>query len=290
MNEKIIESNYGSMIELGEIQTLKVMSLAPVGVYLNVPNNKRQDNILLPRKQVPENIKIDDDIEVFVYRDSEDRLIATINKPKLTLYEVEMLKVISLTKIGAFLDWGLERDLLLPFKEQIGQVKEGNEYLVGLYVDKTDRLCATMDVYKLLDNNSPYKEHDTVNGTVYSIKDDMGIFVAIDNKYHGLIPKNEIFNSYNIGDSIEGRVTKVREDGKLYISTRAKAYIQMDKDVELILEKLTSNNGKLNLNDKSKPDDIKKQLNISKNGFKRAVGRLLKMDKIEITKEGIRLK
>lgn len=277
------------MIKLGEIQRLKVVSLAPVGVYLNVDENSRQNNILLPRNQVPDDISLGDNIEVFVYRDSEDRLIATTKRPKLLLNEFELLEVASISRIGAFLDWGLEKDLFLPFKEQTCKINEGEKYLVSLYIDKSDRLCATMDIYNLLLDKSPYKINDTITGIIYDIKDDMGAFVAVDKKYHGLIPTNELFKKHKVGDSINGRVTKVREDGKLYISTRDKAYKQMDKDAEYLYDYLINNTGFISLNDKSTPEEIKSIMKMSKNAFKRAVGRLLKEGKIELTNDGIKL-
>lgn len=277
------------MIEIGTIQKLEVKSLAPVGVYLNTRDNKKQDNILLPRKQVPEDTKVGDEIEVFVYRDSKDRLIATVNKPKFTLGEFALLKVVENTKVGAFLDWGLEKDLLLPYKEQTEKVVKDKECLVYLYVDKSDRLCATMDIYKYLSDDAPYKENDIVKGTIYSIKKDMGAFVAIDNKYNGLIPKHELHGTHTYGDQVECRVTKVREDGKLNLSLNQKAYIQMDKDSELIYDKLIGSGGFLPFNDKSDPDKIKKEFKMSKNAFKRAVGRLLKEQKIIINDNGIKL-
>lgn len=277
------------MIKLGEIQRLKVVSLAPVGVYLNVDENSRQNNILLPRNQVPDDISLGDNIEVFVYRDSEDRLIATTKRPKLLLNEFELLEVVSISRIGAFLDWGLEKDLFLPFKEQTCKINEGEKYLVSLYIDKSDRLCATMDIYNLLLDKSPYKINDTITGIIYDIKDDMGAFVAVDKKYHGLIPTNELFKKHKVGDSINGRVTKVREDGKLYISTRDKAYKQMDKDAEYLYDYLINNTGFISLNDKSTPEEIKSIMKMSKNAFKRAVGRLLKEGKIELTNDGIKL-
>lgn len=276
------------MIELGEIQTLEVTSLAPVGVYLNT-EKKEQDNILLPRKQVPEGTELGSKIEVFVYKDSEDRFIATTSKPKVTLGEVAFLEVVADTKIGAFLDWGLEKDLLLPFKEQTTKVVVGQKYLVSLYIDKSDRLCATMDVYNKLRSDSPYKQNDEVTGTICDYNKEMGAFVAIDNKFHGLVPLNELFQNYKIGDQISGRVTRVREDGRLYLSLRKKAYLEMDKDAELILEKIIQNNGILHLNDKSNPETIKKELNMSKKAFKRAVGRLLKNQKIKIKDNSIEL-
>ncbi|MCT4543060.1 MAG: S1-like domain-containing RNA-binding protein [Vallitalea sp.] len=292
------------MIELGKIQLLTVKRLSPIGIflgedkqmeekglitdnYLKDANKKDVEEILLPKKQVPEGIKVGHQLEVFVYKDSKDRPIATTKKPKMTLGQLVPLRVVQVTKIGAFLDWGLERDLFLPFRQQTSKVEINKEYLVSLYIDKSNRLCATMDIAKYLINESPYKKDDAVKGIVISVKEEIGAFVAIDNKYNGLVPKNELFNTIKCGDVIEGRVTKVREDGKLNISLRAKAYLQMDKDSKIIIEKMSNNGGKLLLNDKSSPEKIKKELNMSKNAFKRAVGRLLKEGKIKFIDKGI---
>ncbi|WP_138207918.1 CvfB family protein [Haloimpatiens lingqiaonensis] len=277
------------MIELGKIQNLEVIRLTPIGVYLNSKEDKSEIDILLPQKQVPEETEVGDEIEVFVYRDSEDRLIATTRKPKINLGEVALLNVVQETKIGAFLDWGLEKDLFLPFNEQTTSVKVGREYLVYLYIDKSDRLCASMRIYKRLPSDSPYKEDDKVKGTIYSIKSDLGAFVAVDNKYQGLISKDEFYGDYGYGDEIEARVVKVKEDGKLDLSLREKAYKQMDKDAEFILEKLKMSDGILNLNDNSSPEEIKENLDMSKKAFKRAIGRLLKEGYIEFVEDGIKL-
>jgi len=278
------------MISIGEIQKLKVKRSTSFGVYLtDLEGKNRNEEILLPKREVPKNLKAGDTIEVFIYRDSEDRLITTTRRPKITLGEVGLLRVKDITKIGAFLDWGLEKDLLLPFKEQTMKLIKGKKYLVGLYVDKSDRLCATMKIKDFLRTDSPYKENDWVKGTIYSINEDMGAFVAVDNKYHGMIPKKELIGVYAPGEEVELRVTKVREDGRLDLSLRDKSYLQIDKDAERILEKIKEKGGFLPLNDNSSPEEIKKQLNMSKSSFKKAVGRLLKERKIRFEKKGIRL-
>ncbi|WP_352418109.1 S1-like domain-containing RNA-binding protein [Proteiniborus sp.] len=276
------------MIELGKIQKLEVIRKTEFGLYLNTKERK-DDDILLPIKQVPEGIKIGDEIEVFVYRDSKDRIIATTKKPKLVVGEIGVLRVVETTRIGAFLDWGLEKDLLLPFKEQKGKVERGREYLVGLYVDKSNRLCATMKTNRILSSHSPYKVDDRVQGIIYRINKDMGAFVAVDNKYDAMIPKKELYWTYRIGDKIEARVTKVREDGKLALSLREKGQIQTDEDVIHVLTKMIKNGGVLMLNDNSSPEEIKNQLNMSKSAYKKVIGRLLKDKKIEVTKNGVKL-
>lgn len=277
------------MIKLGEIQNLTIKRFASVGAYLNEEDSRGED-ILLPKSQVPNNLEVGDSIEVFVYNDSKDRIIATTNRPKLTVGDMGHLMVISQTKIGSFLDWGLEKDLFLPFSETVGSIEKGKEYLVGVYVDKSDRICATMKVKNLLSTESPYKENDKVKGTIYSINRDIGAFVAVDDKYDGLIPKKDLLGAHEVGEIIEVRVTRVLEDGKLDLSLRDRGHVQMNEDSQLITSKLKEKGGSLNLNDNSPPDKIKKELGMSKSGFKRAIGRLYKEGIIEITDNGIRLK
>lgn len=277
------------MIELGKIQKLRVIRKSPIGLYLNSVTGKSEEDILLPNNQVPSDAEIGDEIEVFVYKDSEDRAISTLKKPKLTVGDIASLQAVAVTKIGAFLDWGLEKDLFLPFREQVGTVVKGGTYLVALYVDRSNRLSATMNIYNMLSSESPYKTNDWVQGTVYSISKELGAFVAVDNKYQGLIPVKELYGNFKEGDRIEVRIKKVRQDGKLELSVRNEARNEIEKDVQFILERLKSNGGTLHLNDSSSPEQIKAEFNISKAAFKRAVGRLLKEGAIEITGDGLRL-
>ena len=237
---------------------------------------------------LPEGRQKGDRVEVFVYKDSQDRPIATTQMPKVTLGELAELEVADVTRIGAFLDWGLEKDLLLPFSEQTVKVKTGERYLVGLYIDKSDRLCATMKVYDFLRTDSPYKEGDTVEGIVFGKNPEYGVFVAVDDKYNAMIPKNEVVKKLEIGEKVRGRVIGLREDGKLNLSTREKSYIQMDIDSAKIIDKLTKNQGFLPYHDKSAPEDIRREFGMSKNEFKRAIGRLYKGHRIEITDKGIK--
>lgn len=275
------------MIELGKFQKLCVRRLTQFGAYLNIKDENGGDDILLPQNQVTRELQIGDEITAFVYKDSEDRIIATIKKPRLAVGELGVLKVIDISKIGAFLDWGLEKDLLLPFKEQVGTIKKDGEYLVGLYVDNSQRLCATMKVYNQLSTTSPYKKNDRVQGIVYSVSDEWGCFVAVDNKYHGLIPHKELYGKLEIGDKIEARIINVRQDGKLELSLREPAYKEIEGDARKIFDKLKAGKGFLPLNDSSSPEKIQSELNMSKGAFKRAVGRLLKEGAIKITDEGI---
>ena len=275
------------MIELGKIQELEVIRKTQIGAFLNSKRDKVKDDILLPKNQMPQEIEIGDKIEVFVYKGSEDRTMATVIKPKLTIGELAVLRVAATTNIGTFLEWELERDLFLPLGEQVGKVIKGGTYLVGLYVDSSDRLCATMKIYNLLSNESPYKENDIVHGTVYSISEKLGVFVAVDNKYHGLILNKELYGNYSEGDNIEVRIKKVRQDGKLELSLRKEAYNEIEGDAQKIIDRLKLSDGTLLMNDDSSPEHIKAELNMSKGAFKRAIGRLLKEGAIKITDQGI---
>lgn len=276
------------MIRLGEKQKLFVVKKVDFGVYLASSGEETQERVLLPIKQVSQNISIGDALEVFIYRDSKDRLIATTNTPLLTMGEVAELAVVQVGKIGAFLDWGLEKDLFLPFKQQRKRVKQGDKVLVSLYIDKSNRLCATMNVYENLRTDSPYQKDDRVKGRVYEISDNFGAFVAVDNIYSALIPKKEQYGNITAGEDISARVVQVHEDGRLVLSVRDKAYLQIEKDAQVIWQLLDSYEGSLPFNDKAAPEVIKHETGMSKNEFKRAVGNLLKAGKIEITEKSIR--
>lgn len=272
------------------MQELEVAKKVDIGVYLkSEANEKPEDRILLPIKQVPENTNIGDKINVFVYRDSNDRLIATVKRPKIVMGEITYLKVAEMSRIGAFMNWGLEKDLFLPFKEQVGDIKLNGEYMVGLYIDKSDRLCATMNLFKVLRTDSPYKVNDIVKGTVFSLKRGLGAMVAVDGKYLGLIHEGEILKPLHSGQQIEVRVSNVKEDGKLDLSLKDAPRLQIDKDGEKILKALIGSNGALPLNDDSSPEEITKLLGMSKSSFKKAAGRLMKRNVIIMTKSGIKM-
>ena len=269
------------MFNIGEIQNLRAVKKVDFGMYLT--DGSDDGRILLPRRQVPEGFKANDEIEVFVYRDSDDRLIATVNRPKITLGEIGLLEVVSVTKIGAFLNWGLERDLFLPYAQQTRKLNVGENVLVSLYKDKSERLAATMKVYKLLDRESPYHTGDMVTGTPYEINDKLGVFVAVDNRYSAIIPRNELFGEdIKPGQPLSLRVTRVRDDGQLNLCIRQKAYLQMEPDMEKILKLMEENGGVLPFGEKSDPETIKRYTGMSKNEFKRAVGHLYKEHKVKI--------
>ena len=269
------------MIELGRTQNLTVTRFTESGAYLGESAGAEKD-VLLPGRYVPEGTQAGDRLSVFIYKDSEDRLIATTEKPKLELGRMALLKVVQMTKIGAFLDWGLKKDLLLPFRQQRGELAPGQEVLVTLYVDSSERLAATMFVDRFFRADSPYRKDDRVRGHVYALKEEIGAFVAVDDCYFGLIPRQELYEKLRVGDEVEVRVLRVREDGKLDLSPRRKAYAQLDGDGEVILAHLQETGGILGVGDKSDAALIRTELSMSKNAFKRAAGRLMKEGKIRI--------
>ncbi len=312
-------------MELGRKNLLRVLRLRDNGAYLGDPDEAREsgalhgadgagldratgdsaghDNapaggtgrdkagaVLLPRSEVPDGAAPGDLIEVFLYLDSEDRPIATTLFPPLEVGSAAVLAVSQVTDIGAFLDWGLPKDLFLPFKEQSRGLHEGERVPVILYVDRSGRLAASMHIYSRLSPASGYKKNDKVTGLVYEIKKDLGAFVAVDKRYYGMIPSQELYEKIAVGDVISARVLKVRPDGKLDLSGRKKAYAQMKDDAETVLEEIKRCGGQLPFNDKASPEQIKAQLGLSKAAFKRAVGRLLRDGRITIGLDSIFIK
>lgn len=276
------------MLQLGKKQELTVIKCVNFGVYL-AEGEGASEKVLLPQKEVPENAELGTKIEVFLYKDSKDRMIATTRRPMLELGGIAQLTVKEVGKIGAFLDWGLEKDLLLPFREQTGKVYPGDECLVALYLDKSSRLCATMRVYPYLKKNSPYQVNDQVHGRVYELSSNFGAFVAVDDQYSALIPKRESgVQGIRVGDRVQARVSGVKEDGKLDLSIREKAYLQIDEDAENVLGIIEEFDGVLPFDDKARPETIQREFGLSKNAFKRAVGRLLKEGRIAIADGKIR--
>jgi predicted RNA-binding protein (virulence factor B family) len=280
-------------MKFGRKQKMKIAYFKSFGAFLDGETGNEEDNILLPNNQLKEeeNLKEGDEVEVFIYKDSEDRLIATRENPYIQVGDIGELEVQDVTKIGSFLNMGLDRDLFLPYKEQLHEVNVGDRFLVTMYVDKTGRLTASMYIEDALLSESNYKVDDMVQGTVYSLNPDLGAKVAVDNKYKALLPLYEMNENIEVGSKIKARVARITEEGNLDISFRKAAYMQMDDDSSFILEKLQNEyKGFMPLNDKSAPDAIKSKLNMSKNAFKRAVGRLLKQGTISIEKDGIKLK
>lgn len=275
------------MIELGKKQDLTIERITEHGAYLKADDNP-SEQVLLPKNQL-DGEQPGDTVTVFVYKDSEDRIISTKQIPALELGGLAVLPVVQVNKIGAFLDWGLAKNLFLPFHEQTRALKEGDEVLVSLYVDKSSRLCSTMKVYEYLHTDSPYKKDDRVSGVVYDVSRNFGAFVAVDNTYSALVPKDDLPYPLRSGQLIEARVARVLPDGKLTLSLREKAHLQMDSDAKLILSSLKGAGGFLPFNDKSSAEDIKARFCLSKAAFKRALGNLYKNRLITIEEDGIRL-
>ena len=278
------------MLKLGKTQTLTMLRETSAGAYLAEDREHADEAVLLPGRQIPAGLKPGDTVEVFLYKDSEDRLLATTAKPALELGGLALLEVADTSRIGAFLRWGLAKDLFLPFKEQTYRPLKGDHVLVSLYIDKSDRLAATMHVYERLRADSPYQANDRVTGLVYETSKNFGAFVAVDNLYSARSPKNEIFAEIHGGDVVHARVTKVLEDGRLNLSLRDKGYLNIYPDSGIILEKLKAAGGSLPFHDKSDPAEIQAYFGISKNSFKKAIGHLMKSGRITLDDTHIELK
>lgn len=271
---------------LGKTQDLKVKEFSDFGAILEDSDG---NTVLLPNNESSD-LEIDEIIPVFIYRDSKDRLIATRKKPKIELGEFSPLEVIQTSKIGAFLDWGLDKDLLLPFAEQVARVTPGRNYLVYLYEDKTGRLAASMKVYDKLSTESPYKKGDWVEGYIYNINPEVGAFVAVDNLYNGMINKDNMNDSIHNGRTVKLRVVDVRPDGKLTLSPIKKSYKEIETNTLKIVRALKENGGFIPFNDKTSPEIIREEFDISKSAFKNALGYLLKNNFVEQTDLGIKVK
>ena len=279
------------MYLLGEKQVLTVTRVGEIGCYLGDHYDSRAQDVLLPAKWMPNGAQIGDKIEVFVYKDSEDRPIATTMEPALTLGQTAVLRVVDTTRIGVFLDWGLEKDLLLPFHEQNGRLHEGDECLVTLYIDKSGRLCASMKkVYHALSTDTPYAKDDVVDGFIYEISDEYGAYVAVDGKYSARIAPQEMRGALSAGRRITARVARVLPDGKMDLTLQKKVADQMTDDAEAVLSEIRARGGSLPFTDKADAEVIREAFGMSKNAFKRAVGRLLKQGKIAIDTDQIRMK
>ncbi len=270
------------MFDLGEYQTLKVTSIKSSGFYLSVIDTTIDYDILLPGTHAPEGLKLGDELEVFIYRDTKDRLMATTRKPAFTLGQLALLKVMQVDDNGAFLSWGLEKDLFLPFAEQLEPVKKGDEVLVRLYIDKTERLAATMKVQRDIGTHPPYKEGEGHEATVLSVHPDLGAFVAVEDLYEGLILKQDIQGDPRTGDRLFLYVTRINDQGQLQMAFRKIIPLQIQEDTRLIMDFLKSQGGIMSYTDKTPPQEIKKIFGLSKKAFKRALGKLYKDGLIEL--------
>ncbi|MFQ9514337.1 MAG: S1 RNA-binding domain-containing protein [Eubacterium sp.] len=270
-------------MELGKIQELKIIKMTDFGARLG----DEKENVLLPKREVPEGAAIGDKLEVFICRDSEERLIATMKHPVAQVGEIALMTVSEVNQYGAFLEWGLGKDLFLPYREQTYKVKAGDKVVVRVYTDKSQRLCGSMKIYDYLKCSSEYAAQDMVTGIIYNYNPEYGVFVAVDNKFHGLILKKELTKNLEIGQNVEARVKNVRPDGKLELSLRNKFYLQMDEDAEKIYRFMKDNGGELGYTEKVPPEKIRQDFQMSKSEFKRAIGRLLKERRIVIGENNI---
>ena len=278
---------------LGTYTTLTVKSVDEHGAYLRLADDGAPDDeVLLPGSEFGgKDPRSGDEIKVFIYKDSEDRLIATTVRPLISLHKVATLEVTDTTSIGAFLKMGLMKDLFLPFKEQTRRVRTGEMIPVALYIDKSERLAATMHLYEYLrkDIDELYQKNDHVHGTVYEIIDSFGAYVIVDGGYSAMIPKQEINRPLKVGDEVDARISRITEDGKLTLSLSEKKKVQMKDDAEKIYERLESAGGTLPFSDKTSPEIIKREFGMSKAAFKRALGRLKKKGRIDILPDSIHI-
>lgn len=276
------------MIEQGKQTELTILKRSGVGLFLTDDSGKE---VLLPNKYCTEEMKPGGKVKVFIYRDSEGRIVATTLTPKILLHEFALLKVSAVSSVGAFLDWGLEKDLMVPFREQRQKMEEGRWYIVYLDLDqKSDRLFASNRLERYLQNEKPDLKEGEEVALVIQQKTDLGFAVIINHQHRGLIYENEIFQDIHVGDSLQGYVKKIREDNKIDISLQPIGYRKThDVNSELILEQLEKNDGFLPITDKSSPEDISTLLGISKKAFKKTLGALYKQKRIEIQPEGIKL-
>lgn len=279
------------MIKIGDYNKFKIARKADFGYYLDAEGKRTSDDILLPNgSTVDEGLEIGDEVEVFVYRDSWDRIIATQKKPFAVVGDLAVLEVKTVNDIGAFVDFGLERDILVPHKEQLYKMEEGKSYLVYIYIDKTGRLAATTDVDRYLDYMEEPELWTEVTGRVYGYQTNGSLSVAVDKLYKAAVLTKEYFTDIKPGDVIKGKINRIYEDGMVSLTLREKKLDEKSKLEESILDYLKKNNGEMSFNDKSASEDIRKQFNCSKNYFKMALGGLMKKGLIEQSKEGTRLK
>jgi len=277
------------LIHIGQHQDLIILRHTSVGLYLGDVDG--EEDVLLPNKYCPKDFEIGEKLHVFVYRDYEERKIATNLEPKILMHQFAFLRVASVSNVGAFLDWGLEKDLMVPFREQRQKMEEGRWYIVYLDLDtETDRLYATNKIEKRLKNDVlTAGEGDAVDVMVMK-KTDLGFSVIVNQQHEGLIFESDIFTKLNIGDKVKGYVKQIRDDNKMDITLQPIGFENFnDPNCEMILSKLTSEKGFLSITDKSTPEEIYTQFGISKKAYKEAIGTLYKQRKIVLQTDGIKL-
>ena len=275
------------MAEIGKLNTLRVVKEVDFGLYLD---GGEHGEILIPKRYVPENCKPEDNIEVFIYLDSEDRIIATTEKPYIKVGEFAMLQVVAVNQIGAFLYWGLPKDLLVPFREQKQKMEEGKWYIVTAYLDPdSKRLVASAKIDKFLDNLPPDYEDGEEVDLLISGESDLGFNAIINSMHLGVLYKNEVFQPLKKGDKIKGYIKKIREDEKIDLILQKPGYQKVDDISMKIVDILKEHGGFIAITDKSDPDTIYNLFGVSKKTFKKAIGSLYKLRIISINDEGIKL-
>ncbi len=274
-------------MKIGQFNTLTISRLTQVGLFLT----DGKEDVLLPNKYVPKVFEIGEEINVFVYLDHEERPVATTLVPYVVLNEFTLLRVNYVNQVGAFLDWGLEKDILVPFKEQARPMEKGKRYLVFLYLDeKTNRLVASSKTNQFLDNENIDLEKNEEVDLIISHITEIGINVIINQKHKGLVYKDEVYDdAIRTGDKMKGYIKNVRPDGKIDVSLHKQGFENIEPNSEIILNELRASRGFLRLNDDSNPEDIKTVLKMSKKTFKKAIGLLYKQKLIDIKEDGIYL-
>jgi len=276
------------MFEIGKFNRLKALRLTPPGMFLG--KDGEEEVVLLPHRYIPPTLVVGDEVDVFIYLDSEDRLIATTQKPKIQLNQFACLEVKDVNKVGAFLDWGLDKDLMVPFSEQKRNMKKGESYLVYLFLDEeSNRLVATSKIEPFLEKETIELSEGEEVDLLIGESSDIGVNVIINNRYKGLIYHNEIFHNIYPGDRTKGYIKAVREDRKIDVSLQQQGFKNIDRTAEILLQKLKANEGYLDLHDDSDPGEIMVRLQMSKKSFKKAVGLLYKKRLIVLEPQGIRL-
>ncbi len=275
------------MIELGKHNLLYVLRSTVPGLFLG---DLQGGEVLLPNKYIPENIQVNDEIEVFIYKDSEDRIIATTLEPKIYLNEFASLLVKEVNDFGAFLDWGLEKDLMVPYREQTQRMREGEHYVVFLYVDEeSGRLAASNKVERYLDKGPVELSVGERVELLVWMETDLGYNTIINNRYKGLLYQNEVYKNIKVGDYLEGYIKNVREDDKIDVSLQRQGFANIDASAQAVLDKLQQGDGFLKLSDNSAPEEIMRVMEMSKKTFKKAIGTLYKQQRIKLTEDGIQL-
>lgn len=278
------------MIEIGKINKLKVVRDSEFGYYLDGQGRSSSDDILLPTKNAIGEINVEDEVEAFIYRDSKDRLVATMKQPKAVVGQVAYLEVVDKSRIGYFVNIGLERDVLVPFKEITYDLEVGKSYLFSMYEDKTGRIAATTKVDKYLHHTNNYTIGEELEGTIYGMHRNGNIMIALENTYRGLILSKEYFAKVTMGEVLKVRVKKYFDDGKVEVTPRKSRLEEMDSLEDIILNYLKAHDGFMIYNDKSDAEDIKNKFKSSKNTFKRALGGLMKKGLITQDEQGTKLK